>query len=334
MSHAAIGVVGYLLLIFATWHASLEQHFCQSYSTWSLFIISQVLNSICSNGMHLAIMCYIPTLAKQYTLDNEKRQLTANILYTVTNGAYAVGPLVLWVVFKIIHARNWLGLASYAGFTVVSLILISIIMNHLWTESNKRSWPKFEWTKFKYFQLIEFTIYNTAYTYCIVCFVAILTVRTLNFADAFSIMLPLIGIAMTIILSLMSNYWQQWSWNSWMVKFLTITAIGFIWTFFTILSTSLNSRGLWVLCAVIYCIFCPIYYSVTAYYFDHISEEQSRGILRGLIMAIPGPFLFSINAWITHGQKHGYIAFDIFNLLLLVITAIAFILRHHVLKWK
>jgi MFS family permease len=354
-SHAAIGVVGYMVMIFACWLASLDDFFCGSMKTWVLFILAQSLNSICSNGMHNAIMCLIPDLAKKWTSDDsdqDKSHLESvqgtfrSIAFTVTNGFYALGPLVLWFVYKAAGVRHWIGLAAYAGITIVALIVVSAIAFFLWkacetkTASKKAwRWPKIKWRSLLNRSLIEFTAYNTVYSYFIIGFIAMMTTRTPWFNEAFSILMPTIGIFFTFFLSLVCKQFYWWRWEAWVQKFLTIAVVGCLWTFTALLYSCLehsthHMRILWGFSCVVYCVFNPIYYSVTPLYLNELCEPESIGTVRGLVTALSGPALFSFGAWIKNGTElgHGYVAFDTLNISLTVLVSLVLIMSNFK-KW-
>lgn len=334
LSHAVIGVFGYIFMIFASAVSLVDSSFCESSTALTLWIITQILTSICSNGMHLAIMCHIPNVAKSWSEDVGERGMVANILYTITNGFYAAGPLILWILWRCIGVRNWNGILTYAGITIILLIVNTILLKLVWIEQRKVVWPpQIQWDHFQWLDLIEFTVYNTTYIYFMICFVSMVTVRTPQFTNTFSLMLPLIGLAMTVILSLTAQYWSMWYWNAWMNKFIVITLVGLCWVFLTLLHSCIpQGIALWIGACVMYCIFCPIYFSTVAIYFDSISPSSSRGLLRGLIMAVSGPLLFSIPAWISHGKVHSYLAYEVLATVTMMVVA-AFILLRHVKSW-
>lgn len=344
ISHTIIGILGYGLMIFASWFAGIDQAnghgFCSSLSTWALFIVSQVLTSICSNGMHLAIMCYIPTISKRWSDEKASQSTVMSVLYTVTNGFYALGPLLVFIVYKSVGVQNWLGLAWYAGFTVLALIIVSVALYALWDEVPKYTWlyADIEWRKVLSWDVLEFVVYNSVYNYFIICFIAMQTARAPWFLETFSYVFPLIGLAMTIVLSCASSFTTFWKYDAWTNKFCMIAVVGCLWSMSSLWYSCflyMNPKWLWICSCVLFCVLCPIYYSVIAYYLDGLCQEEFRGIMRGLITALGGPPLFSISAWIEYGTIHhkGYVAFDTLNISLCVVVSVALLLRHF-RTWK
>jgi MFS family permease len=353
-SHALIGVVGYGLMVFACWLASLEATFCESTRTWVIFIISQILTSICSNGMHLAIMCFIPTLGKRWN-ENDKaiQNRVIGILYTVTNGLYSAGPFVVWVVYKLVGVKNWMGLATYSGFTILALIVISVIMYSMWHETEKtattrpslRNYTSAIRKLFMRADVIEFTVYQVIYSYFIICFIAMMATRTPWFTEAFSIMMPMIGLVMTFVLSFMTQNMAVWAYSAWINRYGAIAIVGCIWSFLALLYSCLiqqwDVHALWITSTVVFCLLCPIYYSVVPCYQNELCKQEEgstsasvEGVMRGAILCLTGPALFSISAWLNYGtvEKHGYIAYDTLNIVLTVLVSIIVLLRN-MKKW-
>lgn len=313
------GILGYFIMIFASWNSSSETQFCQRDGTLALYAVSQSLINVYSNGVHLSIMCYIPSIVEEATKKKDKQEFLKSVLFTVANGAYSAGPLVLLIVYYSIGTRNWFGLGLYSGVTIIAIIIITVPMFFLW---KKEEGKKFNLKGLQFKKLIPYLFYNIIYTYFMVCFISMITVRTSFFTGTFSLMLPLIGVFMTFFLSFISKF-SFWSWSNWQVKSMAIVVIGYLWTFIAFFYTVYDIRTIWIISCIIYCIFCPVYYSVTSYYFNEITPINSIGLMRGIIMAITGPFLFTLDLWIKDGIKNGYLKYDLTSLIATTVAGIS-----------
>lgn len=194
----------------------------------------------------------------------------------------------------------------------------------MWDEEMQQEWPSLSLSKCINADLVEFTVYNSINMYIIIAYVAILTVRTPWWTNYFSILLPCIGLVMTLLLSYISKY-SWWSYSSWSNKYATICVVGYIWTVTMPFSTSHTT---WMIGSIFYMFLCPIYYSVTAYDLNRIiTNKSTRGITRGVVMAIGGLPLFSIQALMQNNIQHGYTMWDLFQLTSFVIANIWMTLR-------
>jgi hypothetical protein len=229
---------------------------------------------------------------------------------------------VIWLLYFGINERHWFGLAVYAILSMIGILFVSFPMVYLWDDHSAKQ--PFDLKNIEPRKILPFVGYNLIFNFFIVCFVAMVTVRTPWFTNSFALILPLVGIVMTFALAALSLF-KIWSWGAWVNKIMATSLVGFVWVFLSLLYAALpdHPRSLWITSCVLYCIFCPIYYSVTAYYFDTITPVQSRGFLRGLVMACSGPLLFTLDSWIKHGSKHGYLAFDFTNLVCTTVASVA-----------
>lgn len=326
VSHAAIGVVGYMGMIFAAWVESQSEDMAST-TAWILWIMAECGVAICSNGMHLAIMCYIPKLGAPWHPSVEVQNQAISIFYTVTNGFYAAGPLVVWVVALGTGPRGWMGIGIYAGITILLLMVVTGCLILGWEESTQ--WRSPQWPILHLQRSHgEFMVANSIATYFLIGFVAMVTVRSPEWTRTFSVLLPCIGLFMTLVLSWIAKV-PWWSWNGWVTKWIVVLIVTYAWSLCSILASSLGVSGFWIASTVLYCIVCPIYYSVTAHYLEYLSMPETRGLLRGIVMAVGGPPLFSLTRWIGYSQKHGYGLWDMLQMGLLVGACIGMVLCLH-----